>query len=141
MVHLATIPVTGTGINPARSLGAAVVYNKDKPWDDHVRAVINVCVVALPARDMRLRVCLAVNDLFDFAVDFLGGPAPGRCHRGLLPPVHPPGGRHQGSRLLQEQRVMSRAKERPSLDCVLEQRRSIDLAWGEADRRAREGGE
>ncbi|ONM53253.1 Aquaporin PIP2-1 [Zea mays] len=25
----------GTGINPARSLGAAVIYNKDKPWDDH----------------------------------------------------------------------------------------------------------
>lgn len=34
MVHLATIPVTGTGINPARSLGAAVMYNKDKAWDD-----------------------------------------------------------------------------------------------------------
>nr|QCG74670.1 aquaporin PIP2-1-like protein [Coffea canephora] len=34
MVHLATIPVTGTGINPARSLGAAVIYNKDKAWDD-----------------------------------------------------------------------------------------------------------
>jgi aquaporin PIP len=37
MVHIATIPITGTGINPARSLGAAVIYNKDKAWDDHVR--------------------------------------------------------------------------------------------------------
>ncbi|XP_020218594.1 aquaporin PIP2-2 [Cajanus cajan] len=35
MVHLATIPVTGTGINPARSLGAAVMYNQQKAWDDH----------------------------------------------------------------------------------------------------------
>ncbi|WP_286167810.1 aquaporin [Mycolicibacter senuensis] len=35
MVHLATIPVTGTGINPARSLGSAVIYNQKKAWDDH----------------------------------------------------------------------------------------------------------
>ncbi|KAK6946442.1 Major intrinsic protein [Dillenia turbinata] len=35
MVHLATIPITGTGINPARSFGAAVIYNKDYVWDDH----------------------------------------------------------------------------------------------------------
>ncbi|XP_043707487.1 aquaporin PIP2-4-like isoform X5 [Telopea speciosissima] len=35
MVHLATIPITGTGINPARSFGAAVIYNKSKAWDDH----------------------------------------------------------------------------------------------------------
>jgi aquaporin PIP len=34
MVHVATIPITGTGINPARSLGAAVIYNNDKAWDD-----------------------------------------------------------------------------------------------------------
>ena len=37
VVHLATIPITGTGINPARSLGAAIIYNKKKSWDDHVR--------------------------------------------------------------------------------------------------------
>nr|VDD61852.1 unnamed protein product [Brassica oleracea] len=35
MVHLATIPITGTGINPARSLRAAVIFNESKPWDDH----------------------------------------------------------------------------------------------------------
>ncbi|XP_022745891.1 probable aquaporin PIP2-5 [Durio zibethinus] len=35
MVHLATIPITGTGINPARSIGAAVIYNNKKAWDDH----------------------------------------------------------------------------------------------------------
>jgi aquaporin PIP len=34
MVHLATIPVTGTGINPARSLGPAVVVNQRKVWQD-----------------------------------------------------------------------------------------------------------
>ncbi|KAL4324797.1 hypothetical protein GQ457_11G009380 [Hibiscus cannabinus] len=35
LVHLATIPITGTGINPARSLGAAIIFNKDKAWADH----------------------------------------------------------------------------------------------------------
>ncbi|KAK4343597.1 hypothetical protein RND71_036691 [Anisodus tanguticus] len=35
LVHLATIPVTGTGINPARSLGAAIIYNKEPAWNDH----------------------------------------------------------------------------------------------------------
>ncbi|CAL9192629.1 unnamed protein product [Musa hybrid cultivar] len=34
LVHLATIPITGTGINPARSLGAAVIYNRRKAWND-----------------------------------------------------------------------------------------------------------
>ncbi|KAI3828818.1 hypothetical protein L1987_02928 [Smallanthus sonchifolius] len=35
LVHLATIPITRTGINPARSLGAAIIYNKDHAWNDH----------------------------------------------------------------------------------------------------------
>ncbi|OEL29901.1 Aquaporin PIP2-4 [Dichanthelium oligosanthes] len=35
MVHLATIPITGTGINPARSLGAAVIFNKQEAWHNH----------------------------------------------------------------------------------------------------------
>ncbi|MCL8600320.1 aquaporin [Proteus mirabilis] len=30
LVHLATIPITGTGINPARSLGAAVIFNMQR---------------------------------------------------------------------------------------------------------------
>jgi len=34
LVHLATIPITGTGINPARSLGAAIIFNKGHAWDD-----------------------------------------------------------------------------------------------------------
>ncbi|XP_038905331.1 probable aquaporin PIP1-4 [Benincasa hispida] len=35
LVHLATIPITGTGINPARSLGAALIYNRHQGWHDH----------------------------------------------------------------------------------------------------------
>ncbi|OIV91370.1 hypothetical protein TanjilG_01988 [Lupinus angustifolius] len=34
MVHLSTIPVTGSGINPARSFGAAVIFNQSKTWND-----------------------------------------------------------------------------------------------------------
>jgi len=34
IVHLGTIPITGTGINPARSFGAAVIYGHEKAWDD-----------------------------------------------------------------------------------------------------------
>ncbi|KAL7170155.1 hypothetical protein ACSBR2_035084 [Camellia fascicularis] len=34
MVHLVTIPIAGTGINPARSFGTTVIYGKQKAWDD-----------------------------------------------------------------------------------------------------------
>nr|GMC46333.1 aquaporin PIP2-1-like [Ipomoea batatas] len=47
MVHLSTIKMTGSGINPARSFGAAVIYGSDKAWDDHwifwVGPVIGAC--------------------------------------------------------------------------------------------------
>jgi aquaporin PIP len=39
LVHLATIPITGTGINPARSLGAAIIFNRQSAWSDHVSEV------------------------------------------------------------------------------------------------------
>ncbi|KAL2629083.1 hypothetical protein R1flu_013769 [Riccia fluitans] len=34
VVHLVTIPITGCGINPARSFGPAVVWNHGNAWDD-----------------------------------------------------------------------------------------------------------
>nr|BAD90697.1 plasma membrane intrinsic protein 2;1 [Mimosa pudica] len=49
MVHLATIPVTGTGINPARSFGAAVIYNGSKAWDDHWIFWVGPAIGALAA--------------------------------------------------------------------------------------------
>ncbi|KAK4255084.1 hypothetical protein QN277_008129 [Acacia crassicarpa] len=49
MVHLATIPVTGTGINPARSFGAAVIYNQDKAWDDQWIFWVGPAIGALAA--------------------------------------------------------------------------------------------
>ncbi|CAJ2654419.1 aquaporin pip2-7-like protein [Trifolium pratense] len=51
MVHLATIPITGTGINPARSFGSAVIYNEDKIWDDQwifwVGPIIGATIAAI----------------------------------------------------------------------------------------------
>ncbi|CAA3030106.1 aquaporin PIP2-7, partial [Olea europaea subsp. europaea] len=40
MVHLVTIPITGTSIKPTRSFGAAIIYNKDNLCDDHIIATI-----------------------------------------------------------------------------------------------------
>lgn len=34
LVHLATIPITGTGINPAKSLAVAIIYDRSHAWDD-----------------------------------------------------------------------------------------------------------
>ena len=34
-VFFATIPITGTSINLAKSLGVSIIYDKDRAWDDH----------------------------------------------------------------------------------------------------------
>ncbi|KAL2333853.1 hypothetical protein Fmac_015066 [Flemingia macrophylla] len=36
MVHLATIPITGTGINPAGNLDASIISIKDIGLYDHI---------------------------------------------------------------------------------------------------------
>ncbi|RYR11602.1 hypothetical protein Ahy_B04g069104 [Arachis hypogaea] len=36
LVHLATIPITGTGINPVRSRGATIIFNRDYAWNDQL---------------------------------------------------------------------------------------------------------
>ena len=52
LVHLATIPITGTGINPARSLGAAIIYNRDHAWDDHVYVLSLMCLFVFLTSDL-----------------------------------------------------------------------------------------
>ncbi|XP_037464608.1 aquaporin PIP1-3/PIP1-4-like [Triticum dicoccoides] len=42
LVHLATIPITGIVINLARSLGTAIIYNREHAWSDHV----TICAVS-----------------------------------------------------------------------------------------------
>jgi glycerol uptake facilitator-like aquaporin len=41
VVHLGLLPITGAGINPARSFGAAVIGNSHQGWHEHVR---NCCL-------------------------------------------------------------------------------------------------
>ncbi|RWW19056.1 hypothetical protein GW17_00016923 [Ensete ventricosum] len=82
LVRLATIPITGTGINRAQSLGAAIIYSKDHAWDDHVRRILQAerhCSSSLAAMT-NLHASLVV------AVDLLGRPVHWSCSCCLLSP-------------------------------------------------------
>jgi hypothetical protein len=53
LVYLATNSITGTGINPARSFGPAVIYGHKKSRDDLVRIIsIILCLEALHFTDV-----------------------------------------------------------------------------------------
>ncbi|KAK6797966.1 hypothetical protein RDI58_005668 [Solanum bulbocastanum] len=72
MVHLATIPITGTGINPARSFGAAVIYNDTTAWNDHVMDLlgwtlsgsIGCCYLSPELEILRGHVAKAFNSFY-----------------------------------------------------------------------------
>ncbi|KAF8030372.1 hypothetical protein BT93_E2726 [Corymbia citriodora subsp. variegata] len=84
MVHLATIPITGTGINPARSLATAIVYNRPEVWDDQLifwygpfsgalaAAIYHRCISRATAKEpLRIRwLDCCFNCLFDHAPEF-----------------------------------------------------------------------
>lgn len=100
MVHLATIPITGTGINPARSLGAAVIFNNEKAWDDQVSIFHSI-----PSRRLPIYYHCQSNLIFIpflFAVDLLGWTLHRCSHCSFLPPVHIESWSCQGSWIIQE---------------------------------------
>lgn len=87
LVHLATIPITGTGINPARSLGAAIIYNRDRAWDDHVSLETEPKLMPRnPAYFFCFLLIAFVRMFFTDAVDFLGGTVRRGSTGSSLPP-------------------------------------------------------
>jgi hypothetical protein len=57
LVHLATIPITGTGINPARSFASAAILNKPQAWHQHVCIGRRLCTYKYICTYVCIHVC------------------------------------------------------------------------------------
>lgn len=115
MVHMATLPITGTGINPARSFGAAVIYNRSKPWDDQVSGSLWVHLARDAVRNILVwenKLIFFVDSLSFGAVDLLGRSISGRCIGCLLSPVRLESRPVQKPRVLQKPRVVPKCSSR-----------------------------
>lgn len=78
VVHLGTISIGGTGINPARSFGTAVIFNDHKAWSELV------CV-----RFQLSYICIAISFLsflWGHAVDLCGRTVDWIVHSYFIPP-------------------------------------------------------
>ncbi|MCO5579752.1 hypothetical protein L7F22_033612 [Adiantum nelumboides] len=93
MVHLATIPITGTGINPARSFGAAAIYGHKKSWYDHNNGGASQCGAKSEQKVVNAAVCCRCRARFREVEAVKGGQAGfrgaramkgGRCRAGVV---------------------------------------------------------